>query len=430
MHKTRLFFLIACIVNGFYLILTFIFFYFLDSPLMSINENDYLSFYYAGLNVLEDLPNLYNSSLSPFPFRYLPLSAYFFTPFSILGLELGYFVFQIFNFSLNILIIYLMYRIIQIYKNVSNDSNFYFKLNNFKDTFNKIENESILHQYAIFFIMLPQFMNYFLGQINLIVLFFILSSLLYFLKGGIKNDLIGGFLVGLGLSIRPTLILIIPFLIVLNYNKETKKIIFRAKKTVIRLLGPTILILISSIYFFIYPQMLKDFIAVNLTGEYTYTTGGGIEINPSFSLTRIVLIFMELIKFNINGFLVFIVITLIILIPIYFLYIQNLNQPKNLINGYLLGILVMLIVYFDSWPHHLVVLTPFLIFFLLINKNFNYFRLVKYLHYLIAILIVIFWGIYYLTYQFFPFNAGGLILLMLLYYCLIVYYVNQGRDNL
>ena len=99
MYKTRLFFLLACIVNAFYLILTFIFFYFLDNPLMSIDENDYLSFYYAGLNVIEDLPNLYNSLLSPFPFRYLPLSAYFFTPFSILGLRLGYFFFPNFQLS-------------------------------------------------------------------------------------------------------------------------------------------------------------------------------------------------------------------------------------------------------------------------------------------------------------------------------------------
>ncbi len=429
MYKTRIFFLIAFIVNGFYLILTFIFFYFLDSPLMSIDENDFLSFYHAGWNVLEDLPNLYDSSLSPFPFRYLPISAYFFTPFSILGLELGYFVFQIFNFSLNILIIYLMYRIIQIYNNLSNDPNFYFKLNTFKDSFDKTENASVLHQYAIFLIMLPQFMNYFLGQINLIVLFLILSSLIFFLKGGIKNDLIGGFLIGLGLSIRPTLILILPFLIVLKYNRETKKFLFNLKTTVIRFLGPTVLLLISGIYFLIYPQMFTDFIDVNLTGEYTYTTEGGIEINPSFSLTRIVLIFLDLIRVDINGFLIFIIITLIFLIPIYYFYIQHSDQPIKLIYGYLLGILVMLIVYFDSWPHHIVVLTPFLIFFLLINKNFKYYKLFKYLHYLIAILMVIFWGIYYLTYQFFPFNAGGLILLMLLYYCLVMYYVNQVREK-
>ncbi len=427
MYKTRLFFFIACIVNAFYLILTFIFFYFLDSPLMSINENDYLSFYYAGLNVLEDLPNLYNSLLSPFPFRYLPISAYFFTPFSILGLELGYFIFQIFNFFLNILIIYLIYKIIQIYKSLSNSSNLYYKLKTFRDIFDKPENESILHQSALFLIMLPQFMNYFLGQINILVSIFILSSLFYFLKGGVKNDLLGGFLLGLGVSIRPTLIFVLPFLIVLNYNREARKFIFNFKKTVMRLLGSVILILISGVYFIIYPQMLIDFIDVNLAGKYTYAIEGGLKINPSFSLTRIILIFLQLIKVDINGFLIFIIIAILILVPIFFLYIQNSNHPINLINGYLAGILIMLIVYFDSWPHHIVVLAPFLIFFILINKNFKSYKLFKYLHYLIAILMVIFWGIFYLSYKFFPFNAGGLILLMLLYYCLVVYYVNQVR---
>jgi hypothetical protein len=394
---------------------------------MNINENDYLSFYYAGLNVLEDLPNLYNSSLSPFPFRYLPFSAYFFTPFSLLGLELGYFVFQIINFFLNFLIIYLIYKILQIYKKLSKDSNFDYELNDFKEIFEKRENESILHQSAVFLIMLPQFMNFFLGQINILVSVFILSSLVYFLKGGTKNDLLGGFLIGLGISIRPTLIFILPFLLFLNFNRETKKLVFNFKETVMRLMGPMVFLLISGIYFLIYPQMLTDFIDVNLAGKYTYTLGDGLEINPSFSLTRIFLIFLGLINIDINGFLIFVIITLVILIPIYYLYIQNSNEPIRLINGYLAGILIMLIVYFDSWPHHLVVLAPFLIFFILINKNFKSYKLFKYLHYLIAILMVIFWGIFYLSYKFFPFNAGGLILLMLLYYCLVVYYVNQVR---
>lgn len=427
MYKTRLFFLMACIVNSFYLILTFIFFYLLDNPLMSINDNDYLSFYYAGLNVFKDLPNLYNSLLSPFPFRYLPISAYFFTPFSILGLEIGYFVFQIFNFFLNILIIYLIYRIIQMYWKLSNSSNSHYELNSFKDIFKKPENESILHQNAVLLIMAPQFMNYFLGQINILVLIFILSSLFYFLKGGTRNDLLGGLLLGLGVSIRPTLLFILPFLIVLRYNRETRKIFFNFKTTVLRLLGSMIIILISGIYFLIYPQMLVDFIDVNLTGKYTYAIEGGLEINPSFSLTRIILIFLQLIGVSINGFLIFIIITLVILVPIYFLYIQMSTQPINLINGYLAGILVTLIVYFDSWPHHLVVLAPFLIFFLLIHKDFKYRRLIKYCHYLLAILVVVFWGIFYLTYEFFPFNIGGLILLMLLYYSLVVYYANQVK---
>jgi hypothetical protein len=394
---------------------------------MNIDENDFLSFYYAGRNVLEDLPNLYNSSLSPFPFRYLPLSAYFFTPFSFLGLRLGYFFFQIFNFLLNILIIYLIYKIIQVYKTSSNNSNFNYKLNKFRDIFDQGENESVLHQYAVFLIMLPQFMNFFLGQINILVSVFILSSLFYFLKGDVRNDLIGGFLFGLGILIRPTLIFLIPFLLVIHFERESRKIYFDFKKTALRLLGPTILLLISGIYFLIYPQMLTDFVYVNLTGEYTYAIEGGIEINPSYSLTRIILIVLQLIAIDASGFIIFIIISLVILIPIYFFYIQDSNQPLKLINGYFAGLLVLLIAYFDSWPHHIVILTPFLIFFLLIDKNFRYYKMVKYLHYLLAILMVIFWGIFYLIYEFFPLNIGGLILLMLLYYYLVVYYVNQVR---
>ncbi|MHA1933013.1 MAG: glycosyltransferase 87 family protein, partial [Promethearchaeota archaeon] len=353
---------------------------------MNINENDFLSFYYAGLNVLEDLPNLYNSTLSPFPFRYLPLSAYFFTPFSILGLKIGYFIFQIFNFFLNLLLIYLIYKIIQIYKTSYKNSNFSYQLNNFRDLFDNAENKSVLHQSAVFLIMLPQFMNYFLGQINILVSVLILSSLFYFLKGGFRKELIGGFLLGLAISIRPTLIIILPFILVLNYNRTTKKIHFDFKKTFIRLAGPMILLMISGFYFMIFPQMLKDFIDVNLTGGYTYTIEGAVEINPSFSLTRIILILFSLLKIDVNGFLIFILITLLILLPIFIFMFKNSNRPISLIDGYLVGILVMLIAYFDTWPHHLVVLAPFLIFFLLFHKDFRLYKFVKYSHYLLATL--------------------------------------------
>ena len=422
MFKTRLFFLIACIVNVCYLILTFIFFYFLDSPLMSIAENDYLSFHYAGLNVFEDLPNLYNSLLSPFPFRYLPLSAYFFTPFSLLGLKLGYFIFQIFNFFLNILLIFLFYKIIQIYKSSSNNSNFNYKLINFRDIFDKAENESVLHHSAVFLIMLPQFMNYFLGQINIIVTVLILSSLYCFLKKNNKYDLLGGFLMGFGIQLKPTLILLLPFLIYLNYSKETKKFTFKIKKTALRLTGSIILIMISGFIFLVFPQMLENFIDVNFAGKYTYTIEGSLEINPSFSLTRVVLILLNLININVNEFLIFIIITFLILVPIYILSVKNSNQPISLIDGYLVGILVMLISYFDTWPHHLIVLAPFLIFFILIHKDFEFYNVLKYCHYLLAILAVVFWGIFYLTFEIFPFNIGGLIILMLVYFLIAAFY--------
>ncbi|MHA2394354.1 MAG: glycosyltransferase 87 family protein [Promethearchaeota archaeon] len=392
---------------------------------MNRDNNDYLSFYNAGLIVLEDLPRLYDSSLYLFPFRYFPLSAYFFTPFSLLGLEAGYFIFQMFNFFLNIVNLYLIFKIIQIYMDLSSDLNLEYELSSPKDIFFKPKNESILHQYAVLLIILPQFMNYFLGQINILVSFFILSSLLYFLKGGYRNDFLGGFLLGFGILIKPTLILILPFIIVLNYNRNMKKSSLKLKQSIIRLGGSIILIGLSGLFFLVYPNMLSDFIEVNLAGDYTYNVSG-LEINPSFSLTRVLLILFGLVELDINGFLVFGIITLLFLVPLYYLFIVSPNQTTKLIYGYLAGITITLIVYFDSWPHHLVVLAPFLVIFLILNKDFERYTFFKYLHYLIAILMVIFWGIFYLTYMIIPVNIGGLVLIILLYYNLIVYYKTRS----
>ncbi|TET58614.1 MAG: DUF2029 domain-containing protein [Promethearchaeota archaeon] len=426
MNKTQIFFLFAVILNAIYLVITFIFFFYLESPLMSSSNSDYLTFYRAGLIVIDDLPNLYNSSLYLFPFRYLPISAYFFTPFSLLGLKLGFFVYQIFNYALNFVVIYLIYKIIKIYMKSNKKMNITYKLNKFGEVFYEPDDESILHHFGILLIMLPQFMNYFLGQINILVSFFILISLYYFLKGSIKYDLLGGLFLGLGISFKPSLILLLPFIILLSYNKETKKFEMPFKRMVSRLIGSIILILFSGLFFLVLPEMLTGFIEVNLTGEYTYNVGGGLEINPSFSLTRIVLIFFEVLAIDINYFLVFIIIILLFWLPLFIIFIFSNTSEIKLINGYFTGITVMLLVYFDSWPHYIVVLAPFLIFFILLEKDFEMYKLFKYIYYLFAFLILAFWILFYLTYEIFPFNLGGLILLMLLYYSLIVYYVKSN----
>ncbi len=429
MNKTQLFFLFAVLLNAVYLVITFIFFFYLDSPLMSSNNSDYLTFYNAGLIIINDPPNLYNSSLYLFPFRYLPISAYFFTPFSLLGLKLGFFFYQIFNFVLNLLIIYLIYKIIQIFMNTEKNMNINYKLNRFKDIFDEPDNESILHHSAIFLLMLPQFMNYFLGQINILVSCFILISLFYFLKDSSRYDLLGGFFLGLGITFKPSLILLLPFIFLLNFNREANKLKFQFKRTIIRLFGSILPIILSGLFFIIYPEMIREFIEVNLTGDYTYHVGGDLEINPSFSLTRIVLILLQLIRLDISSFVVFIIITLFFYVPLFILFIFSNNSQNKLINGYFAGITIMLLVYFDSWPHHIVALAPFLIFFVLLEKDFDRYTFFKHVYYLNAFLIFVFWIIFYLTYEIFPINLGGLILIMLIFYTLAVYYVNQVKLN-
>lgn len=429
MNKTQIFFVIALITNLIYLIITFTFFYFLDSSLMNINNNDYLSFYHAGIIVLEDLPNLYNPSLYLFPFRYLPISAFFFTPFSLLGLELGYFVFQIFNFFLNFLNLYLIYKIIKKYQTEYREIRFSYNCNNFKNIFINPENESILHQNAIYLIMLPQFMNYFLGQINILVLFFTLGSFYFFLKEKKRYDFLGGLMLGCGILLKPTLLLLLPFIIIINFNKKTRKFQIKFKQALLRLVSPLTLVLISAFFFIIYPNMLNDFIYVNLAGRYTYNLGGELEINPSFSLTRILLIIFDIIGLKLNGFLVFFALLIIFFIPMYYYFVLYQKESHKLLIGYLSGYLIMLIVYFDSWPHHLVVLAPFLIIFIIIHEKFRKIKSIKLIHYLLSILMVVFWGIFFLTYEIFPINLGGLILLIILYYYLIIYFVHNVDKN-
>ncbi len=427
MNKTQIFFLFAVVINALFLVITFIFFFFLKSPLMSSSNTDYLTFYNAGLTIINDLPNLYNSSLYLFPFRYFPISAYFFTPFSLLGLKLGFFVFQIFNFALNLITIYLIYKIIQIHMNTNRKLNISYKVNNLKDIFYDPDNESILHHLGIFLIMLPQFMNYFLGQINVLVSFFILTSLFFFLKDSVKFDFLGGISLGLGILFKPSLALLLPFIIFLNYDVKVKKMVFQFKRTILRLFGSIFLIILSGLFFIFHPKMIGDFIEVNLTGEYTYNIGGGLEINPSFSLTRIILILFQVLELDINYFLVFIIITLLFLLPLYLLFLFSRAQQNKLIHGYFAGITIMLLVYFDSWPHHIVVLAPFLVLFILLEKDFELYIFFKYIYYLISFLILIFWIIFYLTYEIFPFNIGGLILLILLYYSLLIYNINHVK---
>jgi len=187
--------------------------------------------------------------------------------------------------------------------------------------------------------------------------------------------------------------------------------------------------LTTLIFFLVYPEMLKGFVDVNLAGRYTYQVGEDLEINPSFSLTRVILILLDWVNLDVNNLLIFGIIILITLLPLYFFFISSTNKINRLIYGYFSAITITLLVYFDSWPHHVVVLTPFLIFFLLINKNFRLYVFFKYLHYLFAILTVAFWGIFYLTYQIIPFNIGGLILIVLLYYTLLIFYKQRHHES-
>ncbi len=102
---------------------------------------------------------------------------------------------------------------------------------------------------SLYLIYLPQVLNYFLGQVNNFITFLILLSLYLFLKEGTLNNLLGGLMLGISLSLKPLGILIIPFIVVIFYDRSLKKIKFEFKTTLLRILGCIIPILVSFIYF-------------------------------------------------------------------------------------------------------------------------------------------------------------------------------------
>ncbi|TFF87173.1 MAG: DUF2029 domain-containing protein, partial [Promethearchaeota archaeon] len=146
------FFKIAILVQIGYIIVSTILF-------LSIfySQNDFIVFYNAGKNILFDIDTLYFKDDNQFFFRYFPLSAIFYIPFSLFDFISGYFAFMGFNLILNIGICINMYKLIKLFNNKDN-----------------LSEENMARYFALFLGASPQVNNYVLGQNNLLVIFLIL----------------------------------------------------------------------------------------------------------------------------------------------------------------------------------------------------------------------------------------------------------------
>ncbi|KKM60419.1 hypothetical protein LCGC14_1542060, partial [marine sediment metagenome] len=150
----------AVLLHSFYLILSIILFF-----VYFREKNDFIIFYHVGDIFINDITHLYNQSNYLWDFRYFPLSALFFIPFSILNFEAAFVVFTIFNLLLNILISIILYKIIMIIKSKNNGD----------------DDKRVVKYICIYLMGLPHVLNYIYGQINLYITLFLLTSLYIFL---------------------------------------------------------------------------------------------------------------------------------------------------------------------------------------------------------------------------------------------------------
>ena len=306
------------------------------------------------------------------------------------------------NFILNLLIIYLIYKILRIklLHGLSEKSNF-------------------LILYISFSLFgLPQIFNYILGQVNLYVTFFVLTALYLFLKRAeIKWQFIASVILGLSVLIKPVTLFLFPFLVIIWYSRPEHKFYFKFKLSVIRLVGATIPLFLNLIIFIINPILLDGFINVNLAGEET------ILINHSMSLTKIISNLLYFIGFNKETLLnyqtiIFLIVSGIFMTIGFIAYLFRKMEENSLINSFSIGILIMFISYFDTWDHHLLILLPLLIIQLVIFKDNNEVNLkpLKYSFLGLNFVSLGFTGIVYSLGENFPFNFLGTTLLVICFY--------------
>ncbi|MFW9989394.1 MAG: hypothetical protein ACFFC3_12125 [Candidatus Odinarchaeota archaeon] len=164
-------------------------------------------------------------------------------------------------------------------------------------------------------------------------------------------------------------------------------------------------------------QLLDGFLNVNLTG------GDTVIVNHSFSITKLIQNFLIVIGFSQEQLLRFqLPIFLVILITLggigFITYSVRRFEDNDLIYGYTFGILIMLLGYFDSWDHHLLILTPLLIIIMFnlprnsaLTRKFN-----KPSFFFLNFFDLVFFGIWVLVQDWFPFNFASTIILILLFY--------------
>jgi len=319
-----------------------------------------------------------------------------------MGFDLGFIIFNLINLILNVLICLVLYKIVILIRREDHER----------------EDKRIVLYISLFLIGLPNLFNYILGQINLYITFLILISLFLFLKyEDIKHNLLASIILGVSIIFKPITIFLLPFLLIVNFDLDGKKFNIKFYRSIIRLVGFLIPVSLNLFIFLIYPELLDGFLNVNLTGEDT------VLLNHSFSITKLIHNFFIVIGFSQSQLLSFqLPIFLIILIIIggtgFTIYLIRRLTNFSLIYGYIFGILVMLLGYFDSWDHHLLILTPLLII-IIFNLPRNSDLTKKYFKpsfFFFSFFDLVFMGLWFILQNWFPFNFISTIFLLMVFY--------------
>jgi hypothetical protein len=199
---------------------------------------------------------------------------------------------------------------------------------------------------------------------------------------------------------------------------EKRKLKIDFIKSIVRLIGVLLPVLANFVLFFAIPKLWGGFLSTNFTGS------NPIALNFSFSLTKLITNFCFLFNIPFNQLSILVASVGIIGSLGFFILVLRRRKQNSILYGYSIGMLIMLLTYYDSWNHHLLNLIPLMIIFI-----FNLPRHSKLLNYIKPSLFffnffdLIFVGIWYFTYPIFPFNFVGTFFLFLTFYGISKYLI-------
>lgn len=380
------------------------------------DQNDFRVYYRVGEVFITDIEGLYDplNYTDMWPFRYLPLSALMFVPFYLMGFGLGLIIFNLINLILNLFISIILYKLILKVRGPDHEK----------------DDKRILLYICLFLIGVPQIFNYILGQINLYVTLLILLSLYLFITNSdVKHQILASVLLGISIIIKPTTIFMIPFIIIIGYNYEKKKITLNFTKSVIRLVGIVLPLALNIIMFLMYPNLLNGFIVTNFTGSETML------LNHSFSITKLIsnmFLFFGVPSSEMSATPIFFAVLLIFGGLGFVFYVLRRANVNHLIFGYIFGMLTMFLAYYDTWDHHMLQIIPLLIIALFtLPRNSELTRkYVKPSFFFLNFFGLLFTGVFMLTMMFFPFNFASTIFLILIFIGISKYCLTKPSEEL
>jgi hypothetical protein len=330
-----------------------------------------------------------------------------------MGFGLGLIIFNLINLILNLLISVILYKLIIKVRGTDHEK----------------DDRRVLLYICLFLIGVPQIFNYILGQINLYVTLLILLSLYLFITNlDTKHQIIASILLGISIIIKPTTIFMIPFIIIIGYNYEKKKITLDFTKSVLRLIGIFLPLSLNIIMFLMYPNLLNGFITTNFTGSET------VLLNHSFSITKLLsnmFLYFGVPPNEMNATSIFLGVLIVLGVIGFIIYVLRRPHVNSLVFGYLYGILIMFLAYFDTWDHHILQITPLLILTLFILPRYSELtrKYIKTGFFFLNFFGLLFTGVFMLTTPFFPFNFASTLFLIVIFIGISLYSLRKQTDE-